>query len=303
MSDKIIRVYTPDDYAEQIDKMAESMSDRGIVLGTLEGAQVRVRYDEDENLKRLGEFVYPAELFADERQTSDLASADTQLVATGVFPEEILDSTAVDVIGYDNLKEHAREIATNFEDPIFFVGVFHPDGNYQMTGNPDNNKPRRLGSMTFPERVFDTDGGLAPLQKLHLGFPGTVVIEADRLTDETVAYARGDRDELPIKEREDDRMDPDDLDDLLHSLSEGDRVQINDRNRPLTVVPRSETTQIGVANHECVFLSGNGTDYRVPIPNRDGRYPKLEWKSDSEYIGDLEVVERAADGDRSEVPA
>jgi len=302
MSDAVIRVYTPEDFAEQIDKMAESMDDRSIVLGDLEGQHAGIRHESDENLARLAEFVYPAELFADGTGTTALESSDRRLAATGVMPSKHLDTSSRQVLDYDEYKQYAREIAAEFHDPIFLIGAWHAGRNYNLYGNPDNSKPRRIASMAYPETVFEAAGGTEPLHDLHLGFPGTVVLEADTLGDETVEYARGERDELPIEEREDDGMDAEEINQLLRGLSEGDRVRINDRNRPLAVVPRDNTRHIGVAGHDCVFLSGNGTDYRVKIENRDSRYPELEWSSDREYIGDIEVVERS-ETTQAEVPA
>lgn len=293
MSDAVIRVYTPEYFAEQIDKMAESMPDRSIVLGDLVGQNAGIRYHSEANLKRLAEFVCPAELFAEESGTAGLESADHRLAATGVFPSEYMDESEPAVLDYDQYAEYASEIAVEFRDPLFFVGAWNADRNYQITGNPDNSKPQKCGNMAYLERVFATSQGCEPLNKLHLGFPGTVVLEADAFDEATVEYARGERDELPLDEREDDRMDAEEINGILRGLSEGDRIQVNDRNRPLTVVPRAETSQIGIAGYDCVFLSGNGTDYRIKIEDRDSRYPELEWSSDREYIEDIEVVERS----------
>ncbi|OLZ39112.1 hypothetical protein A6E15_19300 [Natrinema saccharevitans] len=293
MSDTVIRVYTPENFAEQIDKMAEAKPDRAIVLGDLVGRHAGTRYEDDEHLKQLGEFVYPAELFADETGTTGLEAADHRLAATGVFPSEYVDETEPAVLSYDEYQDYADDVAGEFRDPIFLVGAWHPGHSYQITGNPENSKPRKCGSMAYPESVFETTQGCAPLNELHLGFPGTVVLEADALDEETVAYARGECHELPVEEREDNRMEAKAINQTLRSLSDGDRVRVNDRDRPLTVVPRAETTQIGVGGYDCVFLSGNGTDYRIKIENGDSQYPELEWRSDREYIGEIEVVERA----------
>lgn len=302
MSDVVIRAMSSEEFAEQVEKMADDQPEKAIVLGDLEGRNGRPTYNADANTKHLGEFVYPGELFAKPEGTEPLESADTRLVATGVFPSKYIDLECDAVLDYDEYKRYALDVADEFRDPVFIIGGWFPTGNYQITGNSENNKPRRCGSMAFEERVFDTATGCQPLNELHLGFPGTIVLEADTLAKGTVEYVRGERDELPFEEREDDRMDAAEINAILRDLSPGDRIQVNDRNRALTVVPRSESSRIGVAGYECVFLSGNGTDYRIKVPKRDTDYPELEWHTDSEYIGELEVVDRT-EGEQAEVPA
>ncbi|WP_455448115.1 hypothetical protein [Natrinema thermotolerans] len=80
-------------------------------------------------------------------------------------------------------------------------------------------------------------------------------------------------------------------------LTAGDSVRINDRVRPLTVVPQEETTLLEMAYQDTVFLKGNGTEYRIKI----GHYsvPELDRGAftESEYVGFLTVL------DDEEVPA
>ncbi|WP_141551769.1 hypothetical protein [Natrinema sp. CBA1119] len=76
-------------------------------------------------------------------------------------------------------------------------------------------------------------------------------------------------------------------------LSAGDSVRINDRVRPLTVVPKEDTTLLEMAYEDTIFLKGNGTEYRIKIGHHS--VPELDRGqfTQSEYVGFLTVLDDA----------
>jgi hypothetical protein len=288
-----IYCYDLDGFLKSIDGLEADKPERSVVLGRLDGRHANVLQKEDQNFKRLSDFIFPGEIFADPDTLDDLRNARTDLIVTGVMPSKMLATDHEDVLTYDEYRDVVRDVASDFDDPVFLTGHFHAGRSYRMTGNAKNNKPRHFASMYFPEAVFATDG-CAPLKNMASGYPGTVVLEADQLTENAQAVARGEIDSFDLDGREDDSMEPAEIYETLTSLSPGARVRLNDRNRAMEVVPRSETSRLGYANAECMFLTGNGTEYRLTL--KEDSYGQLDWSSDTEYVRSVEVVEQADEG-------
>lgn len=296
-----LHIFDAEEFFDQIRKMEESNPDNGVILGD---SGWTIDFDDETACKRIADFSFPDELFADSGLSRWLSDeVDRTLFATGIFPGEVVDKDSTHEIGFDGLVDAARNAADGFQEPIFVTGAWNPSGNYQITANPENNKPARLGAIEFPATAFD-GASVETMQKLHLGFPGTIVVEADRLADQTVAYAHGETDELPLEEREDDRMDVDEIYATLDGIEPGAEISINDRNRTFTVVSRQEYDGVPYSGDH-VYLHANGTTYNIPVTDgrrERSRRPKLEWSSDSEYLNEVEII-RTADEGQQEVPA
>lgn len=297
MSELKIRLENAEEYHELINALAENMPDQSFVLPEIGGRNSGISIDHDNGFKRVADFVFPAEIFSSSETRDDIAAADKRLLAPGLIPNEYLDTDADCVVSYDDLHEMADAAAESVDgDAAFLIGGFSPNGNWNMTGNPDNNKPRKLSAMHFPERAFDTATACEPLQKVHTGLLGTLVMPQSAFTDESLAFMRGERDRLPIEER-DTGPSPEEINEQLRGLSPGDMVTVNNRSRALRVIPNDETRRIGWSSGETMFLKGNGTVYRLHI--KDGKYPKMDWSSDRVSVTEVEIDEQT----KQEVPA
>jgi|GEM_PF-5678181 len=287
MSEVKIRLESRDGYHELVDALEDEFPDRLVAIGQSPGLGLAITLDESSNTKRVADFIYPAEIFTEPGATTDLGNGDFRLLGASLTPAKHVDQSTDGVLDYDDFREEIDAAADALDgDAAFLVGGFSPDGNWQMYGNADNDKPRKLSSIQYPERYFETDG-TAALREIHSGLFGTVVLSQSLFTDESLAFMRGERDRLPLNER-DTGPSPDELREQLRSLSPGDEVLVNDRKRPLTVLAPDEAKRRGYASGEAVFLSGNGTEYRVHI--HADVYPRLEWSTDREAIGQLDVV-------------
>jgi len=298
MTELRIRLVDTEGYHVLIDQLAEEMPDRRFLFGQVGGRNARITLDEGSNSKRVADFIYPAEIFSDPGTMADVKEADKSLLTTAFIPQEYLDQTTDCVYTAEEMHELVDRVAEAVDgDAAFLIGGFSPGRNYQITGNPENSKPRKISALQYPEYAFDTEAGCEPLHNLHLGLPGTLVIEQLAFTEEALAFMRDERDRLPIQER-DTGPYPEDLNAELRDLSPGDRVTVNDRSRPLTVIPSEDTRQLSWSSGETVFLRGNGTDYRIHV--RDGKYPRMDWSSDRTYVKEVDVEERSAEAEAVE---
>lgn len=76
---------------------------------------------------------------------------------------------------------------------------------------------------------------------------------------------------------------------ILCAGSPGDRLRVNDRVNELVIVPHSETNLVACPDQECLFLKGNGTDYRIRLAaDPQNEAPVLEWWSGSERITNVQ---------------
>lgn len=278
--------------------LEEANPDRKIALGFLGGNYAGVLEVTDDNCKRISDFIYPGEVFVDEDTLDDVDNAATDLIATGIIPEKMLATDHDAVFTFEEYRDRVREVAADFDEPVFYSGKFSPGRNYRTYGNADNDKPRRAASMHFPEDAFEARG-TDPVESMDMALPGTIVLEGSHLTDDALAVARGEKDAIELADRNEDAMDPDVLYDTLTSLSPGDRVVVNERTRSMTVVSPEETSRRDYSNSETMFLSGNGTEYRVSFAEK---YPKMDWSSDTEWITTVDVVGQA-DPEQQEVVA
>lgn len=286
MSDDVFRLVEPEGFESLVDDLAEYDGNDNVVVGTL--SEATREYDPEDDLLRVADFVYPGEIVDD--PTDALDDANDALVTSGFTAEEYLDASADVVFSPSEYKRVAREVASEYDDPVFVVGIWSPGRDYRMTGNAENGKPRRLSRMAYPERAFDTAKGCEPLQKMSLTIQGTVVVERSQLSTEAIEFVAGERDELEIADRNPDMLEPVEVQDLVGRLSPGDEVQINDRARPLEVVPPGESEMIGTTADVNVFLEARGNHYRIAFDSSESARPRLVWASDSEYITELEVV-------------
>jgi hypothetical protein len=296
--DDVFRLVDLDGFESLLDDLTEFDGNDQIVVGSL--SETTREYDAEDDLLRVADFVFPREIVGD---VSDaLGEIDDSLLTSGFTGEQYLNSGADMVYSPTEYKQLARDVAGAYSDPVFVIGVWHPGQKYQMTGNPDNAKPRRCSRMVFPEEAFATEKGVQPLQKMSLTLQGAVVMERSHLTTEAVEFLDGDRDHLEIADRNPDVLEPEEVRELVGNLSPGDKIKVNDRSRPLTVISGEESEMFPVAWEENVFLESHGNHYRIAFDEDSSRRPELEWKSDSEYIHEIEV-ETAMDEDVGAVEA
>lgn len=283
-------------FVESIENYASQKPDRRFAVGSIRGASSMIarRSDEDMN-KRVSDFIIPYEYFADTMTIEDLERARGDLIATASMKESDLQMDHKDVYTSEEFIEAVRDVAADVDDPVVICAHFSPgSGSYQIYAG-DNEKPRRIGSLTFPESMFSSPG-CAPIRQMHVAFRGLLVFERSDLSDPAQAMADGEIESVELEDRYPDRLEPSEVYETLKSLSVGDRVLFNDRKRPLRVVPVEESSFFAYSNTECMFLEAHGSDYRVAL--REDKYSELETDHDSEYITEIEVVDRADTDDQ-----
>lgn len=285
---------TLEGFVESIENYVDDRPDRVFATGYLGGRfSGKLTHDDEEMSKRLSDFIVPHEYFADTETLEDIEAAHNDLFATTTVPSSLVVTEHEDVRSADEFIGSVRGMAEDVDDPIVVCAYFSPGRNHRRYGNDDNDKPRRFASVHFPEAMM-SGPGLRPLKRMALSFAGLLIFERDDLSAEAQAMADGEIDHVELEDRHPDRLDPDEVYETLSSLSPGDRVQINDRKRPLTVTTVEESSFRPYGNVETMFFEAHGNDYRVSL--YEDNYSKLETGNDSERITEIEVVEHAEKG-------
>lgn len=267
-----------DEHLEFIDDVHFVQDEERLVLCGTIGSPI-IRKDSDEMVLRVGPFAYVYELFSD-ADRSALSEASFKFSTCGFVPETMVSEDSAAVMTHEEFRAAVEAEIAEFDDPAVISGTFSPGGSYQLSGNGANDKPRRIASMAYPEDAF-TAPGTMPLKKLGMSLLGTVIVERNVLSDEANEVINGERESIDLEDRHPDRMDTEEIHDVLDSLSEGDRVTLNDRSRSMEFTER---------RRGLIYLKGNGTTYHIDVSVGDrSRYPRMTWASGSDYVTKIDV--------------
>lgn len=253
------------------------------------GSTPPMAVDEDDHLGYLYDFRFPLELFGDGADALDRGEHPVGHFTIGEeFVDETHEAVQTPTEYFDALRELMDEVGGPDTETAVIFGVFGTQsGNYRMTGS-SRSGTYRLAAARFPSDALS--GDMEPIRATSASIAAPLVIPMDELVPEAQAYARDELNEFEFIDRSPE-MTAEEVLETLREVSEGDRVQINDRNRPLTVASSEQHSP----GRWRVKLRGNGTTYEVLWRLEDSRTrrPKLKWTTDSEHIETIEIVERS----------
>lgn len=284
MAELQFRLLDLDGFADLLDSAAEHYED--YVIAVPKQTRDDVSHMPDNGLIRYGDYLYPATLLGGDHRPPEQDLVDLSFASSLLAPASLYNTDHERVLGQEEYRERVEKAAGRMDDPYVLIGNFSPGRNYRIYGG-DSEKPRKASGLRLPRDAV-SGAGNAWLNKAKVTLHGMLLIEGAALTQESREFARDERDHLDLGAAgEKQAMEQEEVIEALRGLETGDRLYINDRSTPLTVVPQSEADIITSTKTLCL-LEGHGTYYRVEVFGED-RYPLLDYASDRKRITEVEV--------------
>jgi hypothetical protein len=159
-----------------------------------------------DGVKRVSPFVYPAWMFGDPDTTTDIGRADTQLLATGVFPAEYVQPNHHRVRSPVQFLDVVDDLEAEYGDEYaLMTGAFSPSGSFSVM---DEESVKSIAGLQWPSGAF-AETGISGLNALQDVFFGTLIVAREDLTLDAQDFLAGETDVISAPSvNEDDESDP-----------------------------------------------------------------------------------------------
>jgi len=142
-----------------------------------------VPVETDGEVKRYGDWQYPAWAFADPDTTADLEPADAQFAGLTAFPASAVNQTDHRLLSPAELLERIDGVAAAYGDEYaILTGHFGPDDGFAVR---DADSVHRFGMTQYPADLF-ADTGIASIQQGKGPLTGALILRRDDLAAGTL---------------------------------------------------------------------------------------------------------------------
>jgi hypothetical protein len=151
-----------------------------------------VRLETDGEVKRYGDWQYPAWAFADPETTADLKRADAQFAGLTAFPASAVDQADHRLLSPGELLDRIDDVAAAYGDEYaLLTGHFGPDDGFSVR---DAGSVHRIGITQYPADIF-ADTGIGPIQQAKTPLTGALILRRNDLAARTLKLVDGEADQ------------------------------------------------------------------------------------------------------------